>query len=82
MNEARAKAQELVETAESLLRNTGIPKKRSPMFYTDDSPETIEGFCNVMRVVRRLCLNAMKIVKSEDIIEKGEADEQGDCLSF
>lgn len=70
MNEARAKAQELVETAENLLRNTGIPKKRSPMFYADDSPETIEGFCNAMKMVRKLCLKAMETVRDGDMIEK------------
>ena len=69
MNEARAKAQELVETAENLLRNTGIPKKRSPMFYADDSPETVEGFCDTMKMVRKLCLRAMKTVREGDIIE-------------
>lgn len=70
MNEARAKAQELVETAENLLKNTGIPKKRSPMFYADDSPETIEGFCDTMKMVRKLCLKAMKTVREGDIVEK------------
>lgn len=70
MNEARAKAQELVETAENLLRNTGIPKKRSPMFYTEDSPETIEGFCTAMKMVRKLCLKAMKTIRDGNIIEK------------
>ena len=70
MNEGRAKAQELVETAENLLRNTGIPKKRSPMFYTEDSPETIEGFCTAMKMVRKLCLKAMKTIRDGDIIEK------------
>lgn len=69
MNEARAKAQELVETAGNLLRNTGIPKKRSPMFYADDSPETVEGFCDTMKMVRKLCLKAMKTVREGDIIE-------------
>lgn len=70
MNKARAKAQELVKTAENLLRNTGIPKKRSPMFYADDSPETIESFCNAMKMVRKLCLKAMKTVREGNIVEK------------
>lgn len=70
MNKAREKAQELVETAENLLRNTEIPKKRSPMFYADDSPETIEGFCNAMKMVRKLCLKAMKTIREGDIVEK------------
>lgn len=70
MNEARAKAQELVETAENLLKYTEIPSKRSFMFYTDGTSETVESFCNKMKIVRKLCLKAMKTIREGDIVEK------------
>lgn len=57
--------QKLIYTARDLLSFTEVPKLKSDCYcrYEQDSPDTVEGFQEKLRVVRKLCLKAMKEVQ-------------------
>lgn len=59
--------QKMIDTARELLAVTKVPKLKEVPYawneYEEDSPDTIEGFRENLRVVRKLCLWAMKEVK-------------------
>ena len=71
MEDTRAKIAEILITAEKLLITTEVPIMSSHWYYAEGS-DSVEGFCESMKVVRKLCLKAMRLAK--------EGKERGDLI--